>query len=155
MNFDHSTCSIKYRTEKFLKYCPQKRKKINSHKYFHGKSRFAALCCEVTFLHIRKNLLGHFSKLDKEKSCPFFKNGPRSFSGVFMWELYICGIIDCNTNIMLQMFIIFMYLHENNIGCLVRFSISSKNFCKNNPKYYNAGGLSSFTRGKNNRFTRL
>ena len=38
--------------------------------------------------------MGHFSKLDKEKSCPFFKNGPRSFSGVFMWELYNCGIIS-------------------------------------------------------------
>jgi hypothetical protein len=89
--------------------------------------------------------LGHFSKLDKEKACPFFKNGPRSFSGVFMWELYICGIIGCNTNIVLQMFINFMYLHENNPMINVRFSISSKNFYKNSPKYYVAPVLSGFT----------
>ena len=91
MNFDHSTCSIKYRTEKFLNNCPQKSKKFYSHKYFHGNSCFAALCCEVTFLHILKNLLGHFSKLDKEKVCPFFKNGPTSFSEVFMWDILIVG----------------------------------------------------------------
>ena len=43
-----------------------------------------------------------------------------------------------------KMFIIFMYLHENNPMINVRFSISSKNFHKNNPKYYDAVVLSSF-----------
>ena len=118
-------------------------KKVYSHKLIHVNSGFAALCCEVVFLHIRKNLLGHFSKLDKENECPFFKNGPKSFSCVFMWELYNCGILGCNTNIMLQMSIIFMYLHENNPMINVRFSISSKNFHKNNPKYYVTLVLSS------------
>jgi hypothetical protein len=47
-------------TEKIPKCLPQKTEKFNSHKYFHGNSHFAALCCEVVFLHIRKNLLGHF-----------------------------------------------------------------------------------------------
>ena len=28
---------------------PSKTKKIYSHKYFHGNSCFAALCCEVVF----------------------------------------------------------------------------------------------------------
>jgi len=87
MNFDHSACSIKYRTEKFLNNLPQKRKKFNSHKYFHGNSGFAALCCEVVFLHIQKNLLGHFSKMDKENECPKSKNATLSLFTVFMWDL--------------------------------------------------------------------
>jgi len=37
--------------------------------------------------------LGHFSKMDKVKACPKFKNEPKSFSGVFIWELYNCGNI--------------------------------------------------------------
>ncbi len=60
-----------------------KSKKFNSHKYFHGKSCFAALCSEVVFLHIRKNLLGHFSKMDKVKVCPKIQNGPLSLFNVF------------------------------------------------------------------------
>jgi hypothetical protein len=67
----------------FLNNRPQKSKKFNSHKYFHGKSCFAALCSEVGFLHIQKNLLGHFSKMDKEIVCPKIKNGPTSLSNVF------------------------------------------------------------------------
>jgi hypothetical protein len=47
-------------TDKVPKHLPQKTQKFNSHKYFHGKSGFAALCSEVVFLHILKNLLGHF-----------------------------------------------------------------------------------------------
>ena len=39
-------------------------------------------------------------------------------------------------HIMLQLSIIFMYLHENNRSVIVRFSIPSKNFHKNSPKYY-------------------
>ena len=57
------------------------------------------------------------------------------------------------TIIFTQISIIFMYLHENNIGCLVRFSILSNNFHKNNPKYYDAVDLSSFARGKNETIT--
>ncbi len=75
----------------FLNNCPQKTKKFYSHKYFHEKSVFAALCCEVTFLHILKTLLGHFSKMDKEKACPKIKNEPTSFPEVFMWDLPIVG----------------------------------------------------------------
>jgi hypothetical protein len=70
-------------TEKVPKVLPKKTKKFNSHKYFHGNSCFAALCCEVTFLHIRKNLLGHFLKMDKEIVCPKSKNAPTSFFTVF------------------------------------------------------------------------
>jgi len=46
-----------------------------------------------------------------------------------------------------QISIIFMYLHENNPTIIVRFSIPSKNFYKNNPKYYDAVVLSSFISG--------
>jgi len=69
--------------EKRLNNLPQKSKKFNSHKYFHGKSCFAALCCEVVFLHIQKNLLGHFSKMDKENECPKSKNAALSLFTVF------------------------------------------------------------------------
>jgi len=78
-------------TEKRLNNHPQKSKKINSNKKFHEKTCFAALCSEVVFLHIRKNLLGHFSKMDKESTCPKFKNEPTSFSNVFMWDMKIVG----------------------------------------------------------------
>ena len=61
-------------------------KKVYSHKIIRANLGFAALCSEVVFLHIRKNLLCHFSKMDKERACPKFKNEPKSFSGVFMWE---------------------------------------------------------------------
>ncbi len=61
-------------------------KKVYSHKIIRANSGFAALCSEVIFLHIRKNLLGHFSKMDKESTCPKIKNEPKSFSSVFMWE---------------------------------------------------------------------
>jgi len=53
-----------------------------------------------------------------------------------------------------KMLIIFMYLHENNTGLNVRFSILSNNFHKKNTKYYDAVVLSSFTRGKNETITR-
>jgi len=61
-------------TEKRLNNHPQKSKKINSNKKFHEKTCFAALCSEVVFLHIRKNL-----------------NEPTSFSNVFMWDMKIVG----------------------------------------------------------------
>jgi hypothetical protein len=83
--------------------------------------------------------------MDKVKACPKFKNEPKSFSGVFIWELYNCGNIICSDSIMLQISIIFMYLHKNNPMFNVRFSIPSKNFHKNSPKYYDAVNLSSFT----------
>jgi hypothetical protein len=38
-----------------------------------------------------------------------------------------------------------MYLHENNTRLNDRFSIPSKNFHKNNPKYYDAVNVWSFT----------
>ena len=72
-------------TYKIPKVLPQKTEKFNSHKYFHGKSGFAALCFKVVFLYILKNLLGHFSKMDKENECPKFKNAQISLSNVFMW----------------------------------------------------------------------
>jgi hypothetical protein len=93
MNFDHSTCSINLEQKFVPKHLSQKSKKIYSHKYFHGKSCFAALCSEVVFLHIRKNLLGHFSKMDKVKACPKIKNGPTSFFNVFMWDRPIVGYL--------------------------------------------------------------
>ena len=91
----------------FLNNCPQKTKNFYSHKYFHGNSCFAALCCEVVFLHIQKNLLGHFSKMDKENECPKSKNATLSLFTVFYvgrkkWEQTvgflrkvgtICGIL--------------------------------------------------------------
>ena len=80
-----------FRIEKCLNNLPQKSKKFNSHKYFHGNSGFAALCCEVVFLHIQKNLLGHFSKMDKVKVCPKIQNGPRSLFNVFYVGPVICG----------------------------------------------------------------
>ena len=39
---------------------PQKYKKVYSNKLIHVNSVFTALCSEVVFLHIQKNLLGHF-----------------------------------------------------------------------------------------------
>ena len=86
MNDVHSICSINYRTENVPKQPSAKTKKINSNKYFHGNSCFAALCSEVVFLHIRKNLLGHFLKMDKENECPKSKNATLSLSNVFMWD---------------------------------------------------------------------
>ena len=68
-------------------------KKVYSHKIIRANLGFAALCSEVVFFTYSENLLGHFSKMDKESTCPKFKNEPKSFSGVFMWELYNCGII--------------------------------------------------------------
>jgi len=70
-------------TEKVPKVLPQKTQKFNSHKYFHGKSCFAALCFKVVFLYILKNLLGHFSKMDKENECPKSKNATLSLFTVF------------------------------------------------------------------------
>jgi hypothetical protein len=46
-----------------------------------------------------------------------------------------------------------MYLHENNTGLNVRFSILSNNFHKKNTKYYDAVDLSSFARDKNETIT--
>ncbi len=39
-------------------------------------------------------------------------------------------------------------IFTNNPLVIVRFSISSKNICKNNPNYYDAVDLSSFISGK-------
>ena len=41
-----------------------------------------------------------------------------------------------------------MYLHENNPMLNDRFSIPSKNICKNNSNHYDAVDLSSFISGK-------
>ena len=40
--------------------------------------------------------------MDKVRACPKIKNGPTSLYACFWWELYNCGIIVCNTNIMLK-----------------------------------------------------
>jgi hypothetical protein len=98
-------------TEKVPKLLPQKPQKINSHKYFHGKSGFAALCCEVVFLHIRKNLLGHFSKMDKERACPKSKNAPLSLSNVFMWA----KIVGTNSKTLWKRGRRSSYTHNNGI----------------------------------------
>ena len=62
-------------------------KKVYSHKLIHANSCFAALCSEVVFYYIQKNLLGHFSKMDKENECPKIKNAPISLYACFWWEL--------------------------------------------------------------------
>ena len=80
------TVIYKMITDKIPKVLPQKSKKFNSHKYFHGNSCFAALCCEVVFLHIQKNLLGHFSKMDKVRACPKIKHAHISLYACFWWE---------------------------------------------------------------------
>ena len=84
--------------------------------------------------------------MDKENECPKLKNAPISLYACFWWEPYLWEYC-MQHQYYVKMFIIFMYLHENNTRLNVRFSIPSKNFHKNNPKYYDAVGLSTFISG--------
>jgi hypothetical protein len=59
----------------------------------------------VVFLHIQKNLLGHFSKMDKESTCPKSKNAPTSLSNVFMWDQPIVGYLVRGPSIFMHYFV--------------------------------------------------
>ena len=91
--------------------------------------------------------------MDKVRACPKIKNEPTSLYACFWWDPNLWDY-SMQHKYYVKMFIIFMYLHENNTGLNVRFSILSNNFHKNNPKYYDAVNLSSFARGKNETITR-
>jgi len=89
--------------------------KVYSHKLIHVNSVFTALCSEVVFLHIQKNLLGHFSKMDKVKACPKIKNAHISFSNVFGGS-HICGNIVIYGHIMLK-YPLFSCIYTKIIQC--------------------------------------
>ena len=76
-------------TEKIPKCLPQKTEKFNSHKYFHGNSHFAALCCEVVFFTYSEKLIGSLSKNGQGNSMSKNPKRAEKFIHLFFGGNYI------------------------------------------------------------------